>query len=328
MKNLRKTPVLPVLILVILVAVPPASLWLDDPFLLRLFTEVLLTGMVTMALNLVLGFGRMVSLMHAALFGVGGYVVAILSFHEFNSEPLFWGLKGTSSLAISIPLAILVASLVAAIAGLVSLRTSGLFFIMITLAFNQMIYYLFTALQRYGGSDGLQILGQVQLFGYGPGLRIPFYYFYLLLVALIWFLLTRIVNSRFGMVLQGIAQNERRMRALGIEPLRYKLVAFVISGAITGVAGGFWAASQSYISPADMSWGHSGELVVMAVLGGASVGGALLGAAIFLLLRFELAGVTIYWHLPFGLLIIAMIAVFPEGIFQAAMHLRRRFSHG
>lgn len=315
---------LPLAVLAALALIPLVSLWLNDPFLVRLFTRVLLLGIAAMGLNLVLGFGGLVSLMHAALFGVGGYVVAILAHHDFNAEPIIGSFTGTSLLAVSVPLAIVASAVVAAITGLVSLRTSGLFFIMITLAFNQMIFYLFIALQKYGGEDGLQMLGRVDLFGLHPGMRMPFYYLCLLLAVIVWLLLTRIVGSRFGMVLRGLAQNERRMRALGIEPLRYKLAAFVISGAIAGLAGAFWAASQSYVSPADMAWSRSGELVVMAVLGGtASVGGPLLGTGIFLLFEFLLSEVTSHWHLPFGLLIILMIVAFPKGIVQLSSSLNR-----
>jgi branched-chain amino acid transport system permease protein len=323
-----KSALIPLCCLIALAAAPLIAIWLGNPFVIRLMTRILLLGMVAMALNLALGFGGLVSLMHASLFGVGGYVVAILETHHFNAEALIGAFDGTAQLLLSLPLAVIACAAVAAITGLVALRTSGLFFIMITLAFNQMIYYLFVALQKYGGEDGLQMLGPVDLLGLTPSRRLEFYYLCLLLIAAVWVGLTRVVRSPFGLTLRGIAQNERRMRALGIEPLRYKLAAFVLSGAIAGLAGGLWAASQSFMSPADMTWGRSGELVVMAVLGGsAAVGGPLLGTAVFVLLEFFLSELTQRWMLPFGALIILMIALCPKGIvslFGAAGLWRRR----
>lgn len=315
MTLIRTFPLLPLAILALLLVLPSLAYWLDDPFLVRLFTKALIFGLVAMALNLVLGFGALVSMMHASFFGIGGYVVVILAHHDFNAMPLFGAFGGTSALVLSIPLAVLATAVFAGLAGLVSLRTSGLFFIMITLAFNQMLFYFFIALQVYGGEDGLQILGRVDLFGLHAGQRVAFYYFCLTVVALVWLLLTRIIASRFGMVLRGISQNERRIRALGIEPLRYKLVAFMISAALTGLAGAIWAVNQSYISPADMAWGRSGEFVIMAVLGGiASVGGPLIGAGLFVLFEFFLSEFTTHWHLPFGLFIIFMVWVAPQGV--------------
>jgi branched-chain amino acid transport system permease protein len=314
---------IPLIIIAVLALAPVLAMWLDYSFLVRLLTRILLLSIVAMAMNLMLGFGGLVSLMHAGIFGVGGYVVAILAYHDFNAQPLLLAIPGSSQLAISIPLAIVAAIVISLAAGVVALRTSGLHFIMITLAFNQMLYYLLTALRTYGGEDGLQILGQLDLLGMHPDRRIPFYYLCLIVTAFTWLLLARLVTSKFGMTLRGIAQNERRMRALGFEPLRYKLTAFVISGAIAGLAGALWAANQAYISPADMSWIRSGELVVMAMLGGISmVGGPLIGAFLFLLMEFFLEGWTKHWQLPFGLLIIFMIAIFPNGVLDLPARLR------
>ncbi len=302
-------------ILLGLVLIPTLSNWLDDPFLVRLFTRILLLGIAAMGMNLVLGFGGFVSLMHAAFFGLGGYVIAIMAHHDLYAQPLLGIIPGSSALAISIPLALLVTGLFAALSGLVSMRTTGAFFIMITLAFNQIIFYLFISLQEYGGEDGLQVLTALHLFGYDPGDRTIFYYFCLLTMACIWGLLSRLINSRFGMVLRGIAQNERRIRAIGIEPMRYKLTAFVISAVIPALAGALWVVSQGFVSPAEVSWVKSGELVIMAVLGGMTlVGGPLIGAAIFVFLEFFLSDMTIYWHLPFGLFIVVIAAFFPHGI--------------
>jgi branched-chain amino acid transport system permease protein len=312
-------------ILAALAAVPPLALLLGEPFLLRVFTRVVLLAMVAVALNLVLGFGGLVSLMHAALFGVGGYVVAVLAHHAFNGDLFLGLLPGTLSLALSLPLSMLASATVALLTGYVALRTSGAFFIMITLAFNQMLFYFFVALRTYGGEDGLQILGTVTLFGLDASKRVPFFYLCLAALGLTVWVLGRVVDSRFGRVLRACAQNERRLMAIGIPAGPYKLTAFVISGAISGAAGALWAASQGFISPADMSWGRSGELVAMIVLGGMTVvWGPVVGAVVFLVLEMLLAEYTAYWQLPFGLALIAIVVFMQGGLAGLAAQWSRR----
>lgn len=325
-KPLRHAVLPVILVLASFASVPPISIALGDPFLIRVFTRVLLLGVAALGLNLVVGYGAMVSLMQAGLFGLGGYVVAILSYHDVNAEPLMGLVPGTSSFAISLPIAMLAVAIVAALAGLISLRTSGAFFLMITLAFNQMLYYFCIALQKYGGDDGLQILGSIQIFGITPSNRVGFYYLCLGVVAIVLLLLRQIVDSRFGMVIRGAAQNESRMRALGFHVLYYRLFAFVLSGTIGGLAGALWAVSQSFVSPADMSWARTGELVAMVVLGGmASVWGPLVGAAVFLLLEMNLSEWTTYWQFPFGVVIILMVVFLPGGL-AGIWNERVRFS--
>lgn len=303
------------LVLGALALVPAFASLLDNPFLIRLFTRVVVFAIAAVALNLVLGFGGLVSLLHAGLFGIGGYAVAILAYHDFNAEPILGLALGTSNLAVSLPLAILVAALAAAMTGIVSLRTSGTYFIMITLAFNQMLYYVLVALQQYGGEDGLQILSDLHFGGVSITGRVTFYYVCLGTLAAVILLLSRLVESRFGMVLRACAQNERRVQALGIPPLRYKLLAFVISGGLAGLAGGLWATGQQFVSPAEMSWVRSGDLVVMAVLGGLGrVWGPVVGAVVFLVLEALLSGWTDYWQLPLGLVIIVTATYLRGGL--------------
>jgi len=305
-------------IVVLLAVVPPIALAVDDPFLIKIFTRVIVFAIAAVALNFILGFGDLVSLLQAGFVGVGGYTVAILAYHDFNAEPIIgWPLTldGTTNLIIALPLGAFAAAIVAVLTGLVSLRTSGAYFIMITLAFNQMLYYFFVALQKYGGEDGLQILGDLHLAGLDVGKRVPFYYVCLAALALTLLFFDRLVESRFGKVIRALAQNERRVVALGIPPLRYKLLAFVITGTLGGLAGGLLAASQQFISPADMAWARSGEIVVMAVLGGlATVWGPVVGAAVFLVLELVLSSFTISWQLPFGILIIVMITFLRGGL--------------
>jgi len=312
-------------IVAVLAAVPVVASLVGDPFLVKIATRVVVFAIAAVALNLVLGFGGLVSLMHAGLFGIGGYVVAILAFHADDGSRLFDLFPGTTELSIGLPLAMLVAGAAAAVMGLVSLRTSGVYFIMITLAFNQMLYYFFVALQQYGGEDGLQIMSDLTLFGHAMIGRMPFYYGCLVALALVLILVQRLINSRFGMVLRASAQNERRLTAIGIAPLRYRLTAFALSGAIAGLAGALLAAGQQFISPAEMSWVRSGDLVVMCVLGGmARVWGPVLGAAVFLVLEIVLSGWSTHWQLAFGLLIILVVVSLRGGLIDLLHLVGRR----
>ena len=289
-------------------------------------------AIAAVALNFVLGFGGLVSLCHAGLFGIGGYVVGILAWHDFNAEPILF-LHGTSDLAIALPLAALASGLVAAAVGAISLRTSGPYFLMITLAFNQMFYYGAIALQKYGGEDGLQIMSNVTLGGLDVSDRYRFFYLALAFLAATLVLTGRFVQSRFGMALRAASKNETRVIAVGIDPWIYRLVAFAISGMLTGIAGALLAAGQQFISPVDMGWDRSGDLVVMAVLGGVGVvWGPVLGAATFIVLELVLSSWTSHWQLAFGLMIIAIVVSLRGGLAdlgRALLGLRRaETAHG
>jgi branched-chain amino acid transport system permease protein len=306
----------PIVVLVVAFALlPVAATLLANPFLIKIGTRVIVFALAAVALNLVLGFGGMVSLLHAGLFGIGGYAVGILAFHADAGEAVLGLIPGSGELAVMLPLAMVVSALAAAAMGVVSLRTGGAYFIMITLAFNQMLYYFFVALQKYGGEDGLQVNADITLFGLPATGRIPFYYGCLAALATTLIVLHRLIGSRFGMVLRASAQNERRLTALGIPPLRYRLMAFAISGAIAGLGGALLAAGQQFISPAEMSWMRSGDLVVICVLGGTStVWGPVLGAAVFLILEIVLSGWSVHWQLGFGLIIIGIVVVLRGGL--------------
>lgn len=316
----------PLAILAFLAFVPLVATVTDNPFLVRLFTRAVIFAIVAVALNLVLGFGGLVSMAHAALFGVGSYAVAVPAFHEFDATPIL-GWAGTTNLALSAPLAIVVTAAVAAVVGLITLRTSGLYFIMITLAFNQMFFYFFSGLEKYGGSDGLQVLADLHLAGVTLT-RLQLYFVCWIVLALSLLALTILVRSRFGTVVAAAKQNERRLIAIGIAPLPYRLLAFVFSGALCGLAGALWATSQGFVSPADMSWTRSAEFVVIAVLGGMSVvWGPVLGAIVFLSLEVWISDYTMYWQLPIGLIVIFVTIFLRGGLAGAAMILPNR-SHG
>jgi branched-chain amino acid transport system permease protein len=315
----RAAEYIPAAILIIaLCMLPPIALALDDPFLIRLFTRIVIFAIAAVSLNFVLGYGGLASLFHASFMGVGGYVVGILAYQEANEAPLVLGplaIPGTSDLLVMIPVAILCCALLAVVTGSVCLRASGIYFIMITLAFNQMIYYYFVALERYGGEDGLQIPGQLHFGPFAIPRGAQFYYICLVTLAAALLLFRQVVASRFGIVLRALSQNERRAIALGVPALPYKIVAFAISGAVTGISGVLLAASQKFVSPADLSWIRSADLVVIAVLGGIStVWGPVIGAIVFFVAELSLSSWTTHWQLPFGILVVLVGAFLKEGL--------------
>ena len=264
-----------VVLLLLLAALPLYASLAGNPFLVTLFTRILILAMAATSLNFILGYGGMVSFGHAVYLGIGGYAVGILAFEGVTSGFVQW------------PLAIIACALFALVVGALSLRTRGVYFIMITLAFAQLIYYFGVGLDRYGADDGLSIR-QRSAFA-GPidlSNRTQFYYLcFLLLIATIY-VVWHLVNSRFGMVLQGSRSNDRRMRAIGFPTFRYRLTGFVIAGAICGLAGALLANHTGFISPATMHWTRSGDLIVMVVLGGmASSFGPLFGAVVLLTLE-------------------------------------------
>jgi branched-chain amino acid transport system permease protein len=269
---------------------------------MTLFTRVVILAMAALSLNLIMGFGGMVSFGHAAYLGIGGYAVGILAKEGLGSGFVQW------------PVAVAASALYALVVGALSLRTRGVYFIMITLAFAQMIYYVAIGLDRYGGDDGLTIYRSSQFDGLVDlSNRTSFYYLCFALLLASIYLVWRIVNSRFGLVIQGARSNERRMLAIGFPTFRYKLACFVIAGALCGLAGALLANHTNFISPAMMHWTRSGDLIVMAVLGGMhAMFGPLIGALTFLLLEEGLSRVTDYPNLILGPLLL-MVALYAHG---------------
>jgi branched-chain amino acid transport system permease protein len=289
-------------LLVILALVPAYCALTGSTFALSLFTRIVIFALAAVALNLVMGFGGMVSFGHAAFLGLGGYTVGILAKEGIGSGFVQW------------PLALVVSGLFALGVGALSLRTRGVYFIMITLAFAQMAYYVASGLDRYGGDDGLTIYHRSTFGGViDPSNKTQFYYLCLALLIAAVYLVSRLVNSRFGLVIQGARSNERRMRAIGFPTFRYKLACFVISGVLCGLAGVLLANHTDFISPAIMHWTRSGDLIVMAVLGGmGTVMGPAIGAVTLLLLEEGLSRVTEYWPIILGPLIL-LVVLFARG---------------
>jgi len=287
-------------------------------FLMSLFTRILILGMAAVSLNLIMGFGGMASFGHAVYLGIGGYAVGILAKEGINSGFIQW------------PVALLASGLFALGVGALCLRTRGVYFIMITLAFAQMIYYVAGGLDRYGGDDGLTIYKRSQFFDpINLSNKTLFYYLCFTLLLASVYLVWRLVNSRFGMVIQGARSNERRMRAIGFPVYRYKLTCFVISGVMCGLAGVLLANHTDFINPSIMFWTRSGDLIVMAVLGGmGTVFGPVIGAIALLVLEealpvliggasqlltgHEVQGAREYWQLILGPMLL-LIVLFARG---------------
>ncbi len=305
------------LLLAFFALAPVVASILDQPFYIGQFRRILIFAIVAVSLDLILGYGGMVSLGHAAFFGLGAYVVGILNYHA-RAETLLLGLlPGSRNILITWPAAIAVSAGLAALIGVVSLRTSGIYFIMITLAFAQMIYFFFVSLEAYGGDNGLRFPGDTTVLGlFDTRNDVAFYYFVFAVFLALLYLCQRLVHSRFGMVVQGVRDNERRMRAIGFATFRYRLVCFTIAGAIAGLAGAIFAAQESFISPSIMHWTRSGELIVMVVMGGmATLVGPVVGATVFLLLERFLPDYTSHWMLAFGPILVLIVLFARRGIY-------------
>lgn len=295
-----------------LIVVPPLTYAFGSAYWISIATRLVILAIAAVGLNFVLGFGGMVSFGHAAFIGLGAYAVGIPSYHA-----LFGGGEAiaTTSGFYHFAFAIAASAAFALVTGAIALRTRGLYFIMITMAFGQMVFYAIVSLATYGGDDGLTIdaRSEFPLISFDDPLSL--YGFSLASLLVILFAVHRIVNSRFGMVLQAARQNEERVRALGINAYAYRLTAYVISGSICGYAGALLGNFTAFISPEMMDWTRSGELIFMVILGGtAFLFGPILGATAFLLLEEILSAITIHWHLPFGVLLILAVLFLRGGL--------------
>jgi branched-chain amino acid transport system permease protein len=286
-----------------LLALPPFVLYIGQPFYLDLVRRIMILAIAAISLNLILGYGGLVSFGHAAYLAVGAYAVGILGFYGFTS--------GWLHLAV----AIAASALVAAAIGAVSIRTSGIYFIMITLAFSQMLYYLGISIEEFGGDDGMRIKVTSQFPLVDLANPVVFYYVALALMLLSVFLVFKVVNSRFGMTLRAAKSNEARARAIGFSPYPYRLAAFVIAGALCGLAGMLYANHTRYITPDLASWQQSGDIMFMVILGGmASTAGPVLGTFALLLVEELLKGWTEHWQVFLGPLLVLSVIFFRRGL--------------
>jgi branched-chain amino acid transport system permease protein len=301
-------------LILLLAAVPPFTAAIGSPFYVTLALRVLIFGLAAASLNLVLGYGGLMSFGHALYLGLGAYAVAILSFH------------GVTNGWIHIVATLVVSALVALLTGLVCLRTSGIAFIMITLAFAQMFFFLATSLKYYGGDDGIAVS---QRSDFSPLFSIQgnaaLYYLTLTLLLATLYMSWRLVHSRFGRVLRGTSSNIRRMQSLGFPVFRYRLAAYVMAGCICGIAGLLLGNLARFASPAYMAWNVSGDLIVMIILGGvATIIGPLVGAIVYVILETVLAAYTQHWMVILGPVILLVALFAKRGLYGLFVDWERR----
>ena len=306
---------LPIAIFLLFVLVPLAATFKAEAYVLGLVTRVMIFAIAALALDLLVGYGALASFGHAAFIGLGAYAVGILASH------------GISDALISLPAALGVSALFAFLTGIVCLRTKGVYFIMITLAFGQMAYFTASSLAPYGGDDGLTVHMRSTFAGLPVFANDRALYYICLLSLLGAYLLCRaLVASRFGRVYRGARENALRMSTIGFEVYRFQLVAYVIAGMLGGLSGFLLANATEFVSPAYMSWQRSGELLIMVIFGGiGTLNGAIIGAAVFLLTEEWLSGFTEHWKVIFGPLLI-LVALFARGgLIGVAQKLRGIF---
>jgi branched-chain amino acid transport system permease protein len=286
-----------------LLALPPFVLYIGQPFYLDLARRIMILAIAATSLNLILGYGGLISFGHAAYLGVGAYAIGILGFY------------GVTSGWLHLAVAVAASSLVAVAIGAVSIRTSGIYFIMITLAFSQMLYYLGISIEEFGGDDGMRIKVTSQFPLVDLANPVVFYYVALVLMLLSVYVVFKIVNSKFGMALRAAKSNEARARAIGFSPYPYRLAAFVIAGAMCGLAGALYANHTRYITPDLASWQQSGDIMFMVILGGmASTAGPVLGTFALLILEEILKGWTEHWQVILGPLLVLSVIFFRRGL--------------
>lgn len=319
------------LLLLLLLALGFPLLAGGDGFLVKLGTRIAIMGLAAAALDLALGTAGLVSFGHAAFVGLGGYVVGIMFHHDFAGTS-FLGLPPSQNAWLLLPAAFLAGALYAALTGVIALRTRGVAFIMITLAFAQMLYFLFVSLRVYNGQDGIALWSRSHAGGL-VDLEDQTVFYYLCVLVLLAYLafVRRLHQSPFGHVLRGAKDNERRMRALGFSVDRYRLLAYTLSGGVAGLAGALLANAGYFVGPSFLSWHLSGDLIVMVVLGGMGTAiGPVLGAAAYLLLEQLLPPLLAladpawspHWRLILGPLLVLLALSSRGGL--AALILRRR----
>lgn len=288
----------------------------DEPFLITLSTKAAILALAGVGLNLALGMGGLVSLGHAAFFGIGGYAMGVLASHAQSFDPIMevpFLIEGTKSMPVIWVTAMITSGLAALAIGAVSLRTSGVYFIMITLAFGQMFFFFAISWPAYGGEDGLSIYVRNDFPGLNTLDPIQFYAIVLVILMIVLWLSARLAKSPFGLALNAARQSPMRVETVGMSPYRLRLVAFTLSGMITGLAGALFADLNRFVSPVMFSWQTSGEIMVFVIIGGvARLFGPVIGAALFIALEHLLGGISDYWHIYLGILLL-LIVLFARG---------------
>ena len=300
-----------VVAIILLALVPPVAHVIDEPFYLSLFARIMVFAIAAVSLDLILGYGGMISFGHAAYLGTGAYAVAIMSFYEIDNG---W---------LQLFMAIVASALVALVIGAICLRTSGIYFIMVTLAFTQMLYFLGISLEVYGGDDGMDTNRSEFVTWFDLTDDVNLYYLILVFLILSVYIGYRLINSRFGMVIRGSQSNDQRMQTIGFPTFRYKLASFVIAGTMCGVAGFLLANLTEFLTPEYMHWFRSGEIMIMMIMGGmGTLFGPIFGAAAYILLEewipeiLELihTGWGEHWWVAFGPVLILLVLFAKRGL--------------
>ena len=298
-------------VLAALLAWPLVAPLIGAEFYVTLASRILIFALAATSLNLILGFGGLVSFGHAAFVGLGAYTVGALMQAGITAAWIAW------------PAAMLVAALAAAVIGAISLRTQGVYFIMITLAFAQMLYYTVVSLKTYGGDDGLSLPGRSTLGALDLSADTTFYYVVLALAVASFVFVARLVNARFGHALQGTRENATRMEAVGQPVLRIRLVAFTLAGALAGLAGALLANHGGFVSPSLLQWQQSGTLMIMVILGGVGhLWGGVVGAVVFLVAEEWLGHLTEHWVFFLGAVLLTVVLIAPNGVMSLARRRR------
>jgi len=288
----------------------------DEPFLITLTTKAAILAIAAVGLNIALGLGGMISLGHAAFFGIGGYAMGVLASHAQTFDPILtepFLIEGTKSMPIIWLTAILASGLAALAIGAISIRTTGAYFIMITLAFGQMLFFFAIAFPAYGGEDGLSIWVRNDFPGLNTLDPIQFYGIVFVILCLTLIFSAFLARSPFGLALNAARQSPTRVETVGISTYRLKLIAFTISGMITGLAGALFADLNRFVSPSMLSWQTSGEIMIFLILGGvARLFGPVVGAVLFICLEHLLGGISDYWLVYLGGLLL-VIVLFARG---------------
>ena len=297
----------------LLAIIPPVTAALGEEFYMGLAARMMIFAIAAVSLDLLLGYGGMVSFGHAAYLGTGSYAVAILAFYEINN--------GFLQLAVAIG----ASALVALVIGFICLRTKGVYFIMITLALTQMLYFLGISLEEYGGDDGINTDRSEFFEWFDLGDDTNLYYFILFFLVLCVWLSWRMINSRFGMVIRGSQSNDDRMQAIGFPTFRYKLTAFVIAGVICGIAGFLLANLTEFVTPEYMHWFRSGEIMIMVLVGGmGTLFGPVFGAIAYLLFEEVISTITEHWMIIFGPILVLLVLFAKQGVWGMLPGRERR----
>ena len=308
-----------IVLMVALLAFPLWAWTADEPFLITLTTRAVVFAIAGVGLNLALGFGGLVSFGHAAFFGIGGYAMGVLAYHAQTYTPMMeWPfvIEGTKSMPVIWLVSVIVSGLVALALGALSLRTTGVYFIMITLAFAQMFFFFAISWPAYGGEDGLSIYVRNEFPGLNTMDPIQFFAVCYVILVIVVVLVSMIAKSSFGLALSAARQNEERVQSVGQVPYRLYLIAFTISGAITGLAGALFADLNRFVSPTMFSWQTSGEIMVFVILGGVGrVFGPVAGAVLFILLEHLLGDVSDYWHIYLGAILLGVVLFARGGLY-------------